>query len=75
MKLWNCNFNSQLANALIIEGDYESATSCLECGLVCATQISYPELQVLCVICTGFSSFSFVASASLFDCLGGIRKN
>ena len=46
MKLWSCNFNAQLANALIIEGDYQSSIAALECGYVCATQISYPELQV-----------------------------
>ncbi len=47
MKLWICNFNSQLANALIIEGDYQNSISALECGYICAAQISYPELQVL----------------------------
>lgn len=46
VKLWACNFNSQLANALIIEGDFRSSISALESGFVCATQISYPELQM-----------------------------
>ncbi|XP_059429670.1 sister chromatid cohesion protein SCC4 [Corylus avellana] len=46
VKLWSCNFNAQLANALIIEGDYQSSIAALECGYVCATQISYPELQM-----------------------------
>ncbi|XP_040993384.1 sister chromatid cohesion protein SCC4 [Juglans microcarpa x Juglans regia] len=46
VKLWSCNFNAQLANALTIEGDYQSSISALECGYVCATQISYPELQM-----------------------------
>lgn len=48
MKLWACNFNSQLANALSIEGDYRGSISALECGYVCATEISYTELQVCC---------------------------
>lgn len=47
VKLWSCNFNSQLANALIIEGDYQSSIAALESGYICAAQISYPELQVL----------------------------
>ncbi|KAK7300586.1 hypothetical protein RJT34_11433 [Clitoria ternatea] len=46
MKLWSCNFNSQLANALSIEGDYKGSISALECGYVCATEIQYPELQM-----------------------------
>lgn len=46
MKLWSCNFNSQLANALIIEGDYRGSISALECGYACATEIGYPELQM-----------------------------
>lgn len=54
MKLWSCNFNAQLANALTIEGDYQSSISALECGYVCATQISYPELQVF-VFCYKYS--------------------
>ena len=48
MKLWSCNFNSQLANALSIEGDYRGSISALECGYACATEICYPELQVYC---------------------------
>ncbi|KAJ4979109.1 hypothetical protein NE237_009889 [Protea cynaroides] len=46
VKLWSCNFNSQLANALIIEGDYQNSVSALECGYECATEICYPELQM-----------------------------
>ncbi|XP_009379056.2 sister chromatid cohesion protein SCC4 isoform X1 [Pyrus x bretschneideri] len=46
VKLWSCNFNSQLANALIIEGDYRSSISALEAGFVCAAEIYYPELQM-----------------------------
>ncbi|KAJ9167418.1 hypothetical protein P3X46_022072 [Hevea brasiliensis] len=46
VKLWSCNFSSQLANALIIEGDYHSAISALESGYDCAAQICYPELQM-----------------------------
>ncbi|KAG8633630.1 sister chromatid cohesion protein SCC4 isoform X2 [Manihot esculenta] len=46
VKLWSCNFSSQLANALIIEGDYHSAISALESGYDCAAEICYPELQM-----------------------------
>ncbi|KAL2317341.1 hypothetical protein Fmac_031217 [Flemingia macrophylla] len=46
MKLWSCNFNSQLANALSIEGDYQGSISVLECGYVCATEVRFPELQM-----------------------------
>ncbi|XP_061347505.1 sister chromatid cohesion protein SCC4 isoform X1 [Gastrolobium bilobum] len=46
MKLWSCNFNSQLANALLNEGDHRGSISALECGYVCATEVSYPELQM-----------------------------
>ncbi|KVI03704.1 sister chromatid cohesion protein SCC4 isoform X2 [Cynara cardunculus var. scolymus] len=45
-KLWSCNFNSQLANALIIEGDYQGSISALEHGYVCASEMYYPELQM-----------------------------
>lgn len=45
-KLWSCNFNSQLANALSIEGDYRGSISALECGYACATEVRYPELQM-----------------------------
>ncbi|CAI0560538.1 unnamed protein product [Linum tenue] len=44
--LWACNFNSQLANALIIEGDCSSALSVLESGYASATQLYYPQLQM-----------------------------
>lgn len=46
VRLWACNFNSQLANALIIEGDYHSAFSALESGFDSASQLCYPELQM-----------------------------
>nr|AGG38121.1 maternal effect uncoordination 2-2 protein [Dimocarpus longan] len=46
VKLWSCNFNSQLANALIIEGDYQNSVSALQAGYVCAAEISYPDLQL-----------------------------
>ncbi|XVF33776.1 hypothetical protein REPUB_Repub18cG0000100 [Reevesia pubescens] len=49
VKLWCCNFNSQLANALIIEGDYQNSISTLESGYVSATHICYPELQMFFV--------------------------
>lgn len=45
-RLWSCNFNSQLANALIIEGDYNGSVLVLEQGLTFATEMFYPELQV-----------------------------
>ena len=44
--MWSCNFNSQLANALSIEGDYRGSISALEFGYACATEVRYPELQV-----------------------------
>ncbi|XP_031255430.1 sister chromatid cohesion protein SCC4 [Pistacia vera] len=46
VKLWSCNFNSQLANALIIEGDFQTSMSALQSGFVCATEIAYPDLQM-----------------------------
>ena len=46
MKLWSCNFNSQLANALIIEGDYQNSIAALESGYIFSVEICYPELQV-----------------------------
>lgn len=45
-KLWSCNFSSQLANALIIDGDYQNAISALEHGYNCAAQIFNPGLQM-----------------------------
>ncbi|GAB2233920.1 hypothetical protein Droror1_Dr00003150 [Drosera rotundifolia] len=45
-KLWYCNFSSQLANALVIEGEYESAITALQHGFDTATEISYAELQM-----------------------------
>ncbi|XXG76874.1 hypothetical protein AAC387_Pa08g1145 [Persea americana] len=45
VKLWSCNFTSQLANALVIEGDYKSSLAALERGYVCATELC-PELQM-----------------------------
>lgn len=56
VKLWCCNFNSQLANALIIEGDYHNSISALQCGFICAAQICYPELQV-CVCAVSFRNY------------------
>ncbi|XP_057961584.1 sister chromatid cohesion protein SCC4 isoform X2 [Malania oleifera] len=46
VKLWSCNFNSQLANALVIEGDYQSSISALKQGYKCATEICHQELQM-----------------------------
>ncbi|XAR60838.1 hypothetical protein NMG60_11034362 [Bertholletia excelsa] len=46
VKLWSCNFCSQLANALTIEGDYQGSISALENGYCCASEIYYPELQM-----------------------------
>ncbi|XP_023521879.1 sister chromatid cohesion protein SCC4-like [Cucurbita pepo subsp. pepo] len=46
VKLWSCNFNSQLANALIIEGDYQNSIAALESGYIFSVEICYPELQV-----------------------------
>ncbi|PIN25550.1 hypothetical protein CDL12_01708 [Handroanthus impetiginosus] len=45
-RLWSCNFNSQLANALIIEGDYNGSILALQQGLSCAAEMCYPELQM-----------------------------
>ncbi|GFP98752.1 maU2 chromatid cohesion factor homolog [Phtheirospermum japonicum] len=45
-RLWSCNFNSQLANALIIEGDYHGSILSLQQGLTCAMEMFYPELQM-----------------------------
>lgn len=45
-KLWVCNFYSQLAITLIIEGDYHGSLSALEQGYVCATEMFYRELLV-----------------------------
>lgn len=45
-KLWSCNFNSQLANALIIQGDYQASLSSLEHAYTSATEMHYPELQM-----------------------------
>ncbi|MQM18664.1 hypothetical protein Taro_051659, partial [Colocasia esculenta] len=44
--MWLCNFNSQLANALTIEGDYQASLPALEDGFATATQMRYPELQM-----------------------------
>lgn len=68
MKLWCCNFNSQLANALIIEGDYPSSISALQCGFLCAAQICYPELQV-CVFTSTVFSINRLYSGPLLSCL------
>ncbi|XP_027183780.1 sister chromatid cohesion protein SCC4 [Coffea eugenioides] len=45
-RLWFCNFNSQIANALIIEGDYKGSITALEHGYICATEMCYQELQM-----------------------------
>ncbi|GAA0181223.1 hypothetical protein LIER_30218 [Lithospermum erythrorhizon] len=45
-RLWECNFNSQLANTLIVEGDNQGSISCLEHGYMRATEMCYPELQM-----------------------------
>lgn len=45
-RLWFCNFNSQIANALIIEGDYHGSVNALEHGYICAAEMCYPELQM-----------------------------
>ncbi|KAK1377277.1 hypothetical protein POM88_033470 [Heracleum sosnowskyi] len=45
-KLWSCNFNSHLANALIIQGDYQASLSSLEQAYMSATKLHYPELQM-----------------------------
>lgn len=45
-RLWSCNFLSQLANALVIEGDYNGSISALQQGLASATEMCYPELQM-----------------------------
>lgn len=51
-RLWSCNFNSQLANALIIGGDYHASISALENGYVCASEMQYTELQVCVFVIT-----------------------
>ncbi|KAL3828998.1 hypothetical protein ACJIZ3_017800 [Penstemon smallii] len=45
-RLWSCNFNSQLANSLTIEGDYNGSVSALQHGLTSAVEMCYPELQM-----------------------------
>ncbi|KAL9236853.1 hypothetical protein vseg_011475 [Gypsophila vaccaria] len=45
-KLWYCNFTSQLATALIIEGDYANSLIALSQGYNAAAGICYPELQM-----------------------------
>ena len=55
-KLWSCNFNSQLANALIIEGDYHGSILALQQGLNCAMEMCYPELQVRLNCCEDFKA-------------------
>ncbi|KAJ4829815.1 hypothetical protein Tsubulata_025325 [Turnera subulata] len=44
--LWTANFNSQLANFLISEGDFPAAISALESGFSSATELDFPELQM-----------------------------
>uniref|UniRef100_A0A7N0V3E4 Uncharacterized protein n=1 Tax=Kalanchoe fedtschenkoi TaxID=63787 RepID=A0A7N0V3E4_KALFE len=50
--LWSCNFTSQLANALIIEGEYHNAISALDHGYASATHICSPELQMFFISST-----------------------
>ncbi|XP_047330261.1 sister chromatid cohesion protein SCC4 [Impatiens glandulifera] len=45
-KLWFCNFTSQLANALIIEGNYQGSISTLQDGYKWASEMLCPELQM-----------------------------
>ncbi|XP_031497830.1 sister chromatid cohesion protein SCC4 isoform X1 [Nymphaea colorata] len=45
--LWSCNFNLQLANALVIDGDYHGSIRTLECGYLCASQANYSELMMV----------------------------
>ncbi|XP_008777742.2 sister chromatid cohesion protein SCC4 isoform X1 [Phoenix dactylifera] len=44
--LWSCNFHSQLASALAIEGDYPGALAALASGLAAASELRRPELQM-----------------------------
>ncbi|XP_078436815.1 tetratricopeptide repeat (TPR)-like superfamily protein [Wolffia australiana] len=44
--LWLCNFSSQLANALAIEGDYHGSLLSLEDGFATAARMCFPELQM-----------------------------
>nr|ATG71237.1 tetratricopeptide repeat (TPR)-like superfamily protein [Cupressus sempervirens] len=46
-KLWSCNFNLQLANALTTEGDFQGAISALETGLQHAKEAKYSELEMV----------------------------
>lgn len=46
VELWECNFCSQLANALAVEGDYIGSVGVLERGFLCALEIDYIELQM-----------------------------
>ncbi|KAJ0007480.1 hypothetical protein Pint_30700 [Pistacia integerrima] len=46
VKLWSSNFNSQLANALIIEGDFQTSMSALQSGFMFfATSILHVHLM------------------------------
>ncbi|KAL3719873.1 hypothetical protein ACJRO7_004800 [Eucalyptus globulus] len=46
VKLWSCNFYAQLANALIIEGDFRNSVSSLDSGFRFAAELGYPELEM-----------------------------
>eukprot|EP00252_Welwitschia_mirabilis_P009254 TRINITY_DN2169_c0_g1_i1.p1 TRINITY_DN2169_c0_g1~~TRINITY_DN2169_c0_g1_i1.p1 ORF type:complete len:666 (-),score=133.06 TRINITY_DN2169_c0_g1_i1:361-2358(-) len=46
-KLWSCNFNLQLANALTTEGDFQSAITVLESGKQHARDLNYPQLEMI----------------------------
>ncbi|KAL0417927.1 UNVERIFIED_CONTAM: Sister chromatid cohesion protein SCC4 [Sesamum radiatum] len=41
-----CDLNCKLANALIIEGDYNGSILSLQQGFTCAVEMCYPELQM-----------------------------
>ncbi|KAJ7563492.1 hypothetical protein O6H91_03G112700 [Diphasiastrum complanatum] len=45
--LWACNFNLQLANALTIEGDFNSAIRALDSGMEHASRTDCIELQMV----------------------------
>lgn len=46
-KLWSCNFSLQLANALTTEGDFQGAIRSLESGQQYASEMKYPELEMV----------------------------
>ncbi|KAK3145050.1 hypothetical protein QOZ80_4AG0322090 [Eleusine coracana subsp. coracana] len=44
--LWTCNFQAQLASALVIDGDPASALSALSAGAAAAADLGNPQLQL-----------------------------